>query len=120
GNAGIRIDRLKDKLGVRSMPTGEVELVDAVAEEVAGFAAMTDMLNMSRLYNAVASIALMGRALYEARSYAAQRTAFGAAVADHPLAKETLLDLEAEHRAALLLVFETVSLLDRADAGDAE
>lgn len=119
GNPGVVIDRLKDKLGVRSMPTGEVTLTGAVAEEVGDFSAVTEMLNLSRLYNAVATVAVTGRAIHEARSYIEQRVAFGKRVIEHPLADETLRDLEAEHRAATMLVFETVDALGRADCGDA-
>src|SRR3954470_17473514 len=42
GNPGVTIERLKEKLGVRSMPTGEVSLRDAVAEEVGSFAPMAE------------------------------------------------------------------------------
>ncbi|HKO54910.1 MAG TPA: acyl-CoA dehydrogenase family protein [Thermoanaerobaculia bacterium] len=119
-NPGFVIDRLKDKLGVRSMPTGEVTLTDAPAEEVGGFGAMADMLNLSRLYNAVASVAVIGRAVHEARWYAERRQAFGRPIIEFPLALETLADLEAEHVAAMLLAFEAVDALRRADAGDAE
>ena len=118
--SGFEIERLKDKLGVRSMPTGEVRLHDAEVEEVGGFGAMLEMMNLSRLYNSVASVAVIGRALHEARHYAERRQAFGRPVIEHPLAGETLRDLEAEHLAALLLTFEAVELLDRADGGDAE
>src|SRR5438093_3269153 len=117
---GVQIERLKDKLGVRSMPTGEVRLTDAPAEEVGGFGAMLEMMNLSRLYNAVASVAVIGRAIHEARYYIERRIAFGRPVIEHPLAAETLFDLEAEHLAALLLTFETVDALQRADNGDAE
>ena len=117
---GVQIERLKDKLGVRSMPTGEVRLTDAPAEEVGGFSAMLEMMNLSRLYNAVASVAVIGRAIHEARYYIERRIAFGRPVIEHPLAAETLFDLEAEHLAALLLTFETVDALQRADNGDAE
>ena len=117
---GVQIERLKEKLGVRSMPTGEVRLTDAPAEEVAGFGAMLEMMNLSRLYNAVAAVALIGRANHEARYYIERRRAFGRAVIEHPLAKETLLDLEAEHLAALLMTFETIDALQRADDGDDE
>jgi len=65
-------------------------------------------------------VAAIGRALHEARHYVERRQAFGRAVIEHPLAAETLSDLEAEHLAALLLTFECVELLDRADGGDAE
>jgi acyl-CoA dehydrogenase len=119
-NPGVVIERLKDKLGVRSMPTGEVTLTDAVAEEVGGFAPMTDMLNLSRIYNSVAACGAIGRAVYEARHYIEQRHAFGRPVIEWPLAQETFWDLEAEHVAALLLTFETIEALGRADAGDAE
>lgn len=119
-NPGFRIERLKDKLGVRSMPTGEVTLTDAVAEEVGGFSAMADMLNLSRLYNSVASCGVIGRAVYEARHYIERRHAFGRPIVEWPLAQETFFDIEAEHVAALLLTFETVDALCRADAGDAD
>lgn len=119
-NPGVRIERLKNKLGVRSMATGEVTLTDARAEEVGGFSAMTDMLNLSRLYNAVAAVAVIGRAVYEARHYIERRHAFGRPIIEFPLAQETFFDIEAEQVAALLLTFETVDLLGKADAGDGD
>ncbi|HYI10418.1 MAG TPA: acyl-CoA dehydrogenase family protein [Thermoanaerobaculia bacterium] len=119
-NPGFCIERLKEKLGVRSMATGEVTLTNARAEEVGGFGAMTDMLNLSRLYNAVASVGVMGRAVYEARHYIERRQAFGRPVIEWPLAQQTFFDIEAEHAAALLLTFETVDCLGKADAGDAD
>jgi len=119
-NPGFRIERLKEKLGVRSMATAEVTLTDALAEDVGGFAAITDMLNLSRLYNSVASVAVMGRAVAEARHYIERRKTFGRPVIDWPLAKATFLDLEAEQVAAMLLTFETIDCLGRADAGDRE
>ena len=120
GNPGVTIDRLKDKLGVRSMPTGEVTLHDAAAEDIGDFSAIAEMMNFSRLYNAVASVAVIGRAIHEARWYIERRPAFGRRVIEFPLAEETLLDLEAEHIGALLLTFEAVDALRRADQGDEE
>jgi acyl-CoA dehydrogenase len=119
-NPGLTIDRIKEKLGVRSMPTGEVTLADACAEEIGDFHVIAEMLNFSRLYNAVAAVALIGRAIHEARWYVERRMAFGRRVAEFPLAQETLLDLEAEHFASLLLTFEAVDALRRSDAGDAD
>ena len=116
GNDGVVIDRLKDKLGVRSMPTGEVTLRDAPAEELGDFRVIAEMMNLSRLYNAVASVAVMGRAIHEARWYIERRRAFGRNVIDHPLARETLLDLAAQHLGAMLLTFDTVDALRRDDA----
>ena len=119
-HSGVQIERLKEKLGVRSMPTGEVRLTDAPAEELGGFDAMLEMMNLSRLYNAIASVAVIGRAIHEARYSIERRIAFGRPVIEHPLARETLLDLEAEHLAALLMTFETVDALQRSDNGDEE
>jgi alkylation response protein AidB-like acyl-CoA dehydrogenase len=116
----VVIERLKNKLGVRSMATGEVTLTGAPAEEVGGFGPMAEMLNLSRLYNSVASSAVIGRAVHEARHYIERRHAFGRPVIEWPLAQETFFDLEAEHAASLLLTFETVDALGRADAGDAD
>jgi alkylation response protein AidB-like acyl-CoA dehydrogenase len=117
---GVAIDRLKNKLGVRSMPTGEVTLTDAIADDIGDFGAIAEMMNLSRLYNAVASVAVIGRAIHEARWYIERRRAFGRRVIEFPLAEETLLDLEAEHTAALLLTFDAVDALRRADRGDEE
>jgi acyl-CoA dehydrogenase len=112
GNDGVIIDKLKDKLGVRSMPTGEITLRDAPAEEVGGFEAIAEMMNLSRLYNAVASVAVIGRAIHEARWYVEHRRAFGRRVVEFPLVEETLFDLEAAHLGALLMTFETVTVED--------
>ena len=72
-------------------------LRDAPAEEIGGFDAIAEMLNLSRLYNAVASVAVIGRAVHEARWYVERRQAFGRRVIELPLAQETFFDLEAEH-----------------------
>jgi alkylation response protein AidB-like acyl-CoA dehydrogenase len=116
----FRINRLKDKLGVRSMPTGEVTFEGAVAYVVGdvgeGFAYMTEMLNLSRLYNSVASIGIMRRAVLEAVSHAHNREAFGRRVIDFPLMQRVLADMIVEHEAATALVFEAVRQLDIADS----
>ena len=66
---GLRIRRLKDKLGVRAVPSGEIEFDGALAYVVGdpakGFYYMMEALNLSRICNAVASIGIMRRALLE-------------------------------------------------------
>ncbi|HEY3448050.1 MAG TPA: acyl-CoA dehydrogenase family protein [Myxococcales bacterium] len=120
---GLRIDRIKDKLGVRSMATGEVVLDGVEAELVGpvdkGFKAMTVMLNCSRLYNAVASVAVVRRAALEATRYLRARKTFGKTALDHPLIREALANLHADHLAATALTFQTAEHVDRADAGSA-
>lgn len=123
GNAGkIRIERLKDKFGTRSMATGEVTLLDAEATLIAGvgqgFKAMAEMINLSRTYNAVASLAGIRRAILEALAYGAERRAFGARLWELPLWRATMADLVAEHLASWVTIFALVRALDRAEGGD--
>jgi hypothetical protein len=80
---------------------------------------MAEMLNLSRMYNAVAAVAAMRRSVVEAFAHAQSRVTFGKRVADHPLMQETLLDLASAQRAALLWAFRGVELLDRSDNGEA-
>ncbi|MBL8918089.1 MAG: acyl-CoA dehydrogenase family protein [Myxococcaceae bacterium] len=119
----FRIDRIKDKLGERSFPTGEVTLAGAEAFLLGGpgqgFHQMTEMLNLSRLYNAVASVGVMRRSVLEALEWAEQRVAFGKKVIEHPLLTEVLLDMASEQRLALLWAFRGVQLMDKSDLGQA-
>jgi alkylation response protein AidB-like acyl-CoA dehydrogenase len=117
----IVIHRLKEKLGVRSMATGEITFEDTegflIGGAGEGFKQMAEMLNLSRLYNAVASVAAMRRAALEALAYGAHREAFGHALRDLPLWRATMADVVAETLGAFLLTFEAVRALDRADGG---
>lgn len=98
---GIYINRLKDKLGTRSLATAEVEFRDAVAYAVSpieqGFqVAMDHVINTSRLYNAVGSAAAARRACIIAETYASNRTAFGKPIATFPLVAQILKDMTSE------------------------
>lgn len=118
-----RINRLKDKLGTRSMPSGEISLEGARAFAVGdvgrGFAYMTEMLNLSRIYNSVASVALMRRALYECLGYAQDRATFGHLIETYPMVRRQLVEMTLEQEASMALVWEAISLLDRQDDGHA-
>jgi alkylation response protein AidB-like acyl-CoA dehydrogenase len=120
---GILVNRLKDKLGTRKLPTAELTLDGARATPVAGLADgvrnVTPMLNVTRTWNAIAAVAGMQRALELARDYARRRTAFGTALAARPLHAETLAALEAEREGAFLLAFRAAALMGRAEAGEA-
>ncbi|HVO32143.1 MAG TPA: acyl-CoA dehydrogenase family protein, partial [bacterium] len=120
----IVIHRIKDKLGVRSMATGEVTFEGAEGHLIGGigegFKQMAEMLNMSRLYNSVASLAAMRRAILEALAYGARREAFGRPLWGLPLWRSTMADVQAEFVGMFSLVFEAVQALDRADNGDEE
>ncbi|QUH03752.1 acyl-CoA dehydrogenase family protein [Saccharopolyspora erythraea] len=117
-----RIDRLKDKLGSRSMASGEVTLDDAFAVPVGeltnGFRQMAEMLNVSRLSNAMRAAALMRRAVLESVEHTRRRPVFGKALFDQPLMRATLLPMITDAEAALGLVLESAARLDDSDAGD--
>ncbi|HKZ74980.1 MAG TPA: acyl-CoA dehydrogenase family protein, partial [Steroidobacteraceae bacterium] len=119
---GIRIERLKDKLGTRKVPTAELTLDGAAAQLVAGRANGTrniePMLRITRAWNSVCAISYMRHGLLLAQDYAARRLAFGAPLAEQPLHRETLADLDAESAGAFLLTFELIELLGRDEAGE--
>lgn len=112
---GIRVERLKDKMGTRKVPTAELYLDGAratlIGEPRNGTRAIEPMLVITRAWNSVTSVAFMRRALALARSYAQERRAFGKPLAELPLHVDTLATLEAETRAAFLLAFELVELI---------
>lgn len=117
-----RILRLKDKLGTRSMASGEIRLEGAkaylVGEAGRGFVQMADMINNSRLSNGVRSAGLMRRAVSEAFYIARHRHAFGKALIELPLMRRQLLKILIPSEQARSMVFQTAEVLRRADSGD--
>lgn len=118
---GIRIKRLKDKLGTRSVPTAEVDFVDAEAyilsspkadasSEARGLNRMMSMVNGSRLGVATMGLGIMRRAFLESAIYAAHRQAFGRRLDQLPMVRETLVQMAVQVEAVATIVFETSSL----------
>ncbi|WP_281975985.1 acyl-CoA dehydrogenase family protein [Halobacillus litoralis] len=109
---GIQIRRLKDKLGVRAVPSAEVEFHGAkaylVGEADRGFYYMMEALNLSRVCNAVASMGIMRRSLNEAVDYAAKRNAFGKALIQYPMVKDTLVKMTVKQEVVTRVVFDLV------------
>lgn len=115
--------RLKDKLGTRSVPTGEVEFRGTeaylIGEPERGFRYMAAMLNVERIHNAMASVGLMSRALLESKVRAATREAFGSTLWEKPLMRRDLLDMTVSHEAAAAFSFDAAREFDRyRDGGD--
>jgi alkylation response protein AidB-like acyl-CoA dehydrogenase len=117
-----RIDRLKDKLGTKSMASGEVTLDGTWAQPVGdlrrGVQQMLEMVNHSRLSNVVRSTGLMRRAVTEAVIHARTRMVSGRALFDQPLMRRTLLGLVLDLEGALGIAFEIGDQLARGDQGD--
>ena len=120
---GIRVNRLKEKLGTRALPTAELSLEGTpawlVGDEGRGVRTIATLFNITRIYNACASVAGMRRAIALARDYAARRVAFGKPLSEHPLHVETLAEMQVEMEGVFHLVFRAVELLGRVECGDA-
>src|SRR6266496_4687520 len=105
------INRLKDKLGTRSLATGEVTLQGAQAYQVGalkrGFVQMTEMINLTRVWAAIGSLAAMRRSFLEALVHTRGRVVFGRTLAEHPLMRRQLVDLLIEVEGCAALAFET-------------
>ena len=120
---GITIDRLKDKLGTRKVPTAELTLdgcrATAVQGTMHGTRHIAPMLNVTRTWNAVAAAWGARRAVALARDYAERRIAFGSELSKKALHVDTLAGLTAESEAVFHLAFRTVELLGKTECGDA-
>jgi acyl-CoA dehydrogenase len=120
---GIFVNRLKDKLGTRKVPTAELTLEGAPAIPVAGLDGgiknIAPMLNVTRLWNAMGAAWGARRAVALALDYAGRRVQFGAPLAQKPLHLETLAGLVAEQHGCFLLAFLCAELLGKLEAGTA-
>lgn len=117
-----RLIRLKDKMGSRSMASGEIRLEGAkawlVGEMGRGFAQMADMVNSSRLSNGMRSAGLMRRATAEALFVSRNRQAFRQRLVDMPLMQRQLAKIMLAAEQARTMMFQTAEALRRADAGE--
>jgi acyl-CoA dehydrogenase len=117
---GVRVRRLKDKLGTRSVASGEVEFVDAEAfllsgepsggdagpSDGKGLGRMMELTNAARLGIALFGLGNARRALVESLCYARQRQAFGGTLIDKPLMRRKLAELIVDVEAAQAMVFD--------------
>ena len=119
----IEINRLKDKLGTRKVPTAELTLAGTPAQLVQGTTDgvrnIAPLLNITRLWNGISAVSLMRRGVALALDYARKRTAFGAPLAEKPLHVDTLAGFQAETEAAFYLAFRVAELTGRSETGEA-
>jgi hypothetical protein len=114
---GLRIKRLKPKLGTTGVPTAEVTLEGARAwlagrrdagerTPVGGLNRMMEMVNGSRFGVAVMGLGIHRRSFLEGAIYAARREQWGQRIDDYPMVRETLVDLLVELEAGMALTYE--------------
>jgi alkylation response protein AidB-like acyl-CoA dehydrogenase len=119
---GFRIRRLKDKLGTRSMASGEIDFVDARATALGpvrdGFKHVMELvITTSRLFNAAGCAAHARRSWVVASTYAQHRTAFGQPIGQFPLVAETLAWIRADAAACLASTLLLAGLQEQLDEG---
>jgi alkylation response protein AidB-like acyl-CoA dehydrogenase len=117
---GMRIRQLKDKLGTKAVPSGEVELVDAEAFLLApsgdangaatgdghGLARLMSLTNVARVGIATMGLGCARRALVESLCYARARSAWRRRLVDQPLMRRKLAEMVVDVEAAQALVFD--------------
>jgi alkylation response protein AidB-like acyl-CoA dehydrogenase len=119
-----RIVRLKDKLGTRSMASGEIRLEGAVAYLVGdagrGLKQMMEQVNLSRLSHGVRAAAMMRRCVNEAMVCARTRMAFGKTIIEYPLLRRQLLKIAVPVEQSLSMFLFAANAMDRTNAGSKE
>ena len=119
----FRIRRLKDKLGTRSMASGEIDFEGAVAEPLGapaqGFRNVIRLvITTSRLYNAFGCAAHARRAWVVASTYAQHRAAFGQPIGRFPEVAETLAWMRADAAGSLASSLWLAGMMERQDRSD--
>lgn len=118
----IEINRLKDKLGTRKVPTAELALQGTPAQLVKGTTDgvrnIAPLLNITRLWNGISAVALMRRGIALSLDYARKRFAFGAPLAEKPLHLDTLAGLQAEFEGAFQMAFFVAELTGRSETNE--
>jgi hypothetical protein len=116
------IRRLKEKLGTRTMASGEFDFNGAKAWHMGpvgdGFKnLMQHVVNVSRLSNAGGVLAMAWRAMVTAWHYAQHRRAFGGPIGNYPLIQESLVQMRSEYAILLNAAMDLVDLKDKQDLG---
>lgn len=112
---GIQIQRLKQKLGTRALPTAELELKGVraylIGEEGRGTKEIATVLNIARIHNAVSAVGFWGRGLGISRAFARCRKVGQKPLHDKASHIRTLAKMHAEYRANMLFTFFVSALL---------
>ncbi|MGR3635399.1 MAG: acyl-CoA dehydrogenase family protein [Shimia sp.] len=116
---GMRLQRLKDKLGNQANASSEIEYHDALAyrvgDEGAGVRTIIEMVHHTRLDTVLAPAGLMRAALAEAHWWVNGRSAFQKRLIDQPLMRTVLADLAVDTEAALSVGMMLAAAFDRDD-----
>jgi acyl-CoA dehydrogenase len=112
---GIRVRRLKDKLGTRALPTAELDLDGTLAVPVGGIGRgvpkVAAVLHVARMWASQSGPGATGHLLALTRDYATVRHVSGGPLADSPLHRAWLADIAASYEAMLQLSLRAAELV---------
>ncbi len=115
----IQVNRLKDKLGTKALPTAELDLNGTPAlllgEPGRGVAQIATLFNVTRIYNACCTLGAFRRLYSLAYDYSLKRKAFGKRLIDQPLHKKNLMQLKAKLDGSMSFLFYLISVFDAAE-----
>ncbi|KAH6694080.1 acyl-CoA dehydrogenase/oxidase [Plectosphaerella plurivora] len=118
---GIRIQRLKNKMGTKGLPTAELELIGArgwlLGEEGKGVREISTILNITRLHTGAGSISYWSRGLSICRAYTKARKVRGAYLYENPQHVYWMAGETVKYWAAASLTFFGVALLGCSEQG---
>ncbi|OAL30953.1 hypothetical protein AYO20_08538 [Fonsecaea nubica] len=118
---GVRIHRLKNKMGTKELPTAELQLDNVRAHLIGpldrGIATIALLLNVTRTHNFITALSCWRRGMAIAKSFAKVRTTINQPLWTFPMHLRMLANMEVKHRGALQLAFFTTALLSFADNG---
>ncbi|KAL5339995.1 hypothetical protein BJX70DRAFT_407718 [Aspergillus crustosus] len=119
---GIRIHRLKTKLGTKELPTAELELLNTRAHLLGpldkGVQTIAPLLNITRTHTFIGSVAAWRRALSITKAFAKARTTVGEPLWLIPMHLRLLAGLEGRVRGCLELSFFTVAVMGVVEGPD--
>lgn len=118
---GVRIHRLKTKMGTKELPTAELELENVRAHLIGpldrGIATIALLLNVTRTHNFITALSCWRRGMAIAKNFAKARSTLDQPLWTMPMHLRLLATMEVKHRGALQLAFFTTSLLSFIDNG---
>ncbi|EEH42784.1 uncharacterized protein PADG_07604 [Paracoccidioides brasiliensis Pb18] len=119
---GVRIQRLKNKLGTKTLPTAELELKGMrgylIGKQGEGVKEISTILNITRFHNIIGAVGGWGRALAISRAYARVRVSGGRLLTDIPAHVRALARDHVMYRAQMHLAFLVASLLGISEGQD--
>lgn len=118
----IEVLRLKNKMGTKALPTAELFLrgtkAKLIGEPGQGVKNIATMLNITRLYNSICSLAHMNRAMVLSNKFANTRKVFGSFLSEQPLYKKICRQLESTYLVSFLMTFTLAEWLGKVEQGE--